>query len=264
VILFGRRVEGGTDIYFNVLGADVQNDAPTLRWSGFTRLEFTRQGREVGMSIVTLVRDAATMVASEAPFHVVTDQNYVAIVQQSARGTLYVSRFRLLKTQTGTDQKTTVYSLAPAWEVRYARSGKEDVPADPSDTQEYLDPDGVAFLEPALELSMVDAVKDGAFEVLLLPISGTARFAWQFLVPGTASDIAFFNFPATSSGLFDVTGKKLGKDYRIRPDSRCTIVPASGGMRWRSRGRRVLSFTSSTRRWSSPTAPASESSAPRG
>lgn len=44
VILFGRRAgEEGTDIWFNVLGSEVQNDTPTLRWSGFTRLEFTRQ-----------------------------------------------------------------------------------------------------------------------------------------------------------------------------------------------------------------------------
>lgn len=225
VILFGRRAgEEGTDIWFNVLGAEVQNDTPTLRWSGFTRLEFTKQVRQVGMSIITLLRDAATMQPSPAPFRVVTDQNYIAIVQQSARGTLYVSRFHLLKTQSGTDQKTTTYSLAPAWEVRYARSGKEDVPADASDTQEYLDPNGVPFLEPALELSMVDAVKDGAFEVLLLPVAGSPGFAWQFVVPGSANDLAFFNFPATANGLFDVTGKKLGAEYRIEPDTRCTIV----------------------------------------
>lgn len=230
VILFGRRAdEDGPDIYFNVLGAGAQDDAPTLRWSGFTRLEFTREVRQVGMSIITLARDAATMVPSTAPFRVVTDQNYIAVVQQSARGTLYVSRFRLLKTQTGTDQKTVTYSLAPAWEVRYARSGKEDVPADPSDTQEYLDPNGVPFLEPALELSMVDEVKDGAFEVLLLPLAGGARFAWQFLVPSTTDNaLSFFNFPATANGLFDVAGKKLSEDYRILPDNRCTIVGEGG------------------------------------
>lgn len=47
VILFGRRAdEDGPDIYFNVLGAGTQDDAPTLRWSGFTRLEFTREVRQ--------------------------------------------------------------------------------------------------------------------------------------------------------------------------------------------------------------------------
>lgn len=231
VIVFGRPVGGDDDgIYFNVLGAETQDDDPRLEWSGFVRLDFTRQVRQVGMGIVTLARDATTMVPSDAPFRVVTDQNYVCIVQQSARGTLYVSRFRLLKTRSGTDQKTVSYSLQPAWEVRFSRSGKEDVPADPSDTQQFLDPDGNPFLEPALELAMIDKVKDGAFDVLLLPVAGSTGFAWQFLaLDGDTGALRFFNFPASSNGLFDVTAKPIGTDYRIPPDAVCTIVDQQGG-----------------------------------
>ncbi|MCE8006855.1 LamG-like jellyroll fold domain-containing protein [Aestuariivita sp.] len=230
VVVFGRVASGqSNDIYFNVLGLDVEVDDDTLDWTGFTKVAFPKQVRQVGMGLITVASDASTMVASTAPFRVVTDQKYISIVQQSERGTLYVNRFRLLSQRSGTDQKTKSYSLNPAWEVRYSRSHKEDVPADASDTQDYLDPDGVPFLEPALELSMVDAVKDGQFDVVLLPISGRDSFAWQFLTLDTArTGINLFNFPASENGLFDVTGKPIDEAYRIKPDSTFSVLPKAG------------------------------------
>ena len=227
VVVFGRPAGGtSTDIYFNVLAQDVQLNDDALGWTGFTKVEFSKQVRQVGMEIITFRTAAATMVPSPAPFRVISDQTYISIVQPSLKGTLYVNRFRLLKTKSGTDQKTTTYSLSAAWEVRYTRSRKEDVPADKSDTQEYLDPDGYPFLEPSLELSMVDGVKDGEFDVVLLPVSGRATFAWQFLILNrAASAVSLFNFPATDDGLFDVTGKKLSPDYEILPDSSFSITP---------------------------------------
>lgn len=228
VVVFGRPVGGqSTDIYFNVLAPDVQSDDDSLDWSGFSKLEFPKVVRQVGMGIITFKLDVATMEPSSDPFRVVTDQRYISVVQQSKTGTLYVNRFLLLKTKSGTDQKITTYGLSPAWEVRYSRSHKEDVPADKSDTQDYLDPDGAPFLEPSLELSMIDAVKDGEFDVLLLPISGRASFTWQFLLANrTTSELSFFNFPASENGLFDVTGKKVSADYEIAPDFVCSITTA--------------------------------------
>ena len=225
IIVFGRPANiDDIDIYFNVLGEDAEK-GERRDWTGFTRLEFTKEVRQAGMGIITFRQDSATMVSSAAPFRVVADQSYISVVQQSAKGTLYISRFRLLKTKSGTDQKTTTYALSPAWEVRYARSGKEDVPADPSDTQEFLDPDGEPFLEPALELSMIDGVKNGDFDVLLLPVSGKATFAWQFLVADRElSQMRFFNFPASSNGFIDMSGKPVDANYEIQPDACCTIT----------------------------------------
>ncbi len=231
VVVFGRVASGqSNDIYFNVLGLDVEVDDDNLDWTGFTKVEFPNQVRQVGMGLITVVADAQTMAPSNAPFRVVTDQKYISIVQQSERGTLYINRFRLLSDRSGKDQKTKSYSLTPAWEVRYSRSHKEDVPADASDTQDYLDPDGVPFLEPALELSMVDAVKDGRFDVILLPISGSDSFAWQFMtVDAAQTGISLFNFPANENGLFDITGKPIDKTYRIQPDSTFSVLAKAGG-----------------------------------
>ncbi|WP_415401503.1 LamG-like jellyroll fold domain-containing protein [Tateyamaria sp. SN3-11] len=231
VVVFGRVASGqSSDIYFNVLGLDVEVDDDSMDWIGFTKVEFPDQVRQVGMGLITVGADASTMVPSTAPFRVVTDQKYISIVQQSELGTLYINRFRLLSERSGTDQKTKSYSLNPAWEVRYSRSHKEDVPADPSDTQDYLDPDGVPFLEPALELSMVDAVKDGQFDVVLLPVSGSESFAWQFLTLDAAkTGVHLFNFPASENGLFDVTGKPVDAAYQIQPDSTFSVLPKAGG-----------------------------------
>lgn len=226
VILFGRRADGqDEDIYYNVLGQGTQDDQPRLDWTGFSRIEFTQQVRQVGMSIITLAQDGSTLMPSAAPFRVVTDQKFISIVQQSLKGTLYVNRFRLLKASSGANQKTVSYTLAPAWEVRFARSGKEDVPADAADVQDFVAPGGTPFREPALELSMIDGVADGAFDVALLPMAGGTGFAWQFVAATAAtSELRFYNFPATEDGLFAVAGKPIGADYEILPDARATIV----------------------------------------
>lgn len=225
VVVFGRPATGTlTDIYFNVLGQDFDINDDALAWSGFTSLEFPGQVRQIGMSLITLKKDGDTMTPAAAPFRVITDQKFISVIQQSARGTLYVNRFRLLKTQSGSDQKKVTYSLAPAWEVRFARSHDEDVPADKSDKQDYLDPEGKPFLEPSLELAMIDGVADGAFDVALLPISGKDSFAWQFLtLDKSANLIRLYNFPADANGLFDLSRKTIGANFQIAPDSTFSV-----------------------------------------
>lgn len=221
VVVFGRPTQGERkSIYFNILGQDTDVDDPQLVWTGFTKLDFPKQVRQAGMSLITVAADGTTMRPSDGPFRVVTDQQYISVIQQSEHGTLYVNRFRLLKSQTGGDQKQTVYSLDPAWEVRFARSGKEDVPADKADNPGFLDAHGDPFLEPALELSMVDGVSDGTFEVMLLPVTGQDTMAWQFITPAAdGTSINMFNFPPTDTGLLDYTGNTITDAYEIEPDS---------------------------------------------
>lgn len=229
VVVFGRCTTGtASDVYYNVLGMNVDVNDENLNWSGFSKIEIPNEVRQVGMGIISVQTESSTLVPSAEPFRVVTDQKYISIVQQSTKGTLYVNRFRLLETKSGTDQKTKTYSLSPAWEVRYNRSGKEDVPADKSDTQEYLDPDGKPFLEPSLELSMIDNVKEGAFDVVVLPVSASSAFAWQFFVlDKNTSSVRMYNFPSSSNGLFDVTGKPIGTNYEILPDSVFSVASAA-------------------------------------
>ena len=221
VIVFGRLVsQDNPEIYFNVLGQDTTGDELKLEWTGFTRLEFPDEVRQAGMSLITVAGDGKTLRPSSKPFRVITDQKYVVVIRQSEFGTLYINRFRLLKSQTGSDQKTTTYNLNPAWEVRFARSGKEDVPADTADSQGFLDADGNPFLEPALELSMVDGVSDGNFDAFFLPVTGEEYMAWQFMtLKPDGKSMNMFNFPPGDTGLPDYSAKKITAQYEIKPDT---------------------------------------------
>lgn len=231
VVVFGRDLDPAhRDIHFNVMADNTDSGDDNLDWVGFSPLAFTRQVRQVGMNLIAVDTAASTLQPSTERFCVVTDQQYICVFQQSLQGTLYVHRFRLIKRQSTQDQAVTLYALEPAWEPRYARSAKQDVPADKADKLDYLDPDDAPFLEPAIELSMIDQVHDGMFDVLLLPIAADSRLAWQFIVlDGPATHVRLFNFPASDNGLFDITGKTLVDGLRIAPDSIfCVALGANG------------------------------------
>ena len=105
VVVFGRSSQDDpNEIYFNVLGKNVDVNDETLDWSGFSKLEIPQEVRQVGMSIITVDTDKNTLVPTNQAFRVITDQKYISIVQQSTKGTLYVNRFRLLETRSVVSQ----------------------------------------------------------------------------------------------------------------------------------------------------------------
>lgn len=231
VVVFGRDLDPEhRDIHFNVMAQNTGSGDDNLDWVGFTPLTFTDQVRQVGMNLITLKTAPTTLQPSTERFRVVTDQQYLCVFQQSSQGTLYVHRFRLVKRQSAIDQAVTLYTMEAAWEPRYSRSAKEDVPADKADKLDYLSPDGAPFLEPAIELSMIDDVHGGMFDVLLLPIAADSRLAWQFIVLDAAgTGVRLFNFPASENGLFDITQKTLDSNLRIAPDSTFTVALSTSG-----------------------------------
>ena len=59
----------------------------------------------------------------------------------------------LKKEDQGVSSVRAKFKLEPAWDVRYERSGKEDIPSGPRDNQNFISPDGVPFLEGTLDLT---------------------------------------------------------------------------------------------------------------
>jgi hypothetical protein len=111
----------------------------------------------------------------------------------------------------------------------HRQDGQNVTLTDKSDTQNYLDSNNTPFLEPSLELSMVDAVENGAFDLILLPSRGSTLFSWQFIVlRQSTSELRFYNFSADENGLFDINGKRknFSENYKILPDSSCFITRA--------------------------------------
>lgn len=223
VVVFGLAED--MVLYFNVLRQNTESDDENLDWSGFRPVQFPAQVRQVGMNLISMPFDVGVPAPMPVAFRVVTDQKFICVVQVSAAGTLYLSRFRLLSGQSTADPQVITYRLEPAWEVRYAVSRKSDIPADKTDYPDYLGKNTEPFIEPMLELSMIDA--RGGFDVVLLPVSGSAQFAWQFITVGENAQVNFYNFPATENGLFDVSTVQIGADYRMVPHSTFTLIDSN-------------------------------------
>jgi len=206
----------------------------SLSFEGFQKLKFPEHVRQVGMSIITVTRDEATMVPSSEPFRGVTDQKYISIVQQSKSKRDVLAVWTRAWFCEGWDRmcprSIEVDTYGPIPQISIHRQDGQNVTlTDKSDTQNYLDSNNTPFLEPSLELSMVDAVENGAFDLILLPSRGSTLFSWQFIVlRQSTSELRFYNFSADENGLFDINGKRknFSENYKILPDSSCFITRA--------------------------------------
>lgn len=218
VITFAQdAASGSTDLYYDVLNLTLTSARDEQDWTGFTKLVFPDQLRPAGMGIVTTENAGGTLLGfADEPFKVVSDGQYVCVFRQSSKNTLLLTRF-MFKRPEGADNSVPV--LEPAWEVRFERSGKEDVPANSRDTQNYLAPDGSPFIEPTVELSMIKNLAGGAFDVALLPNESNGSHNWQFFALDSVTQrVNLFNFPADEKGLFNLEGKPLDESGLVAPD----------------------------------------------
>ena len=218
VIVFARDLASAT-LYYNILDLQVTNVVDNLEWTGFSKLAFPPDLRPEGLGIVTVGDADGTLLADASlPLQVVSDERYVCVFQQSSRGTLLLNRF-MLKRVAPTTGGATIPALEPVWEVRFQRSGKQDVPDGPRDSQNYTSPDGTPFIEPTIELPMIRDVTDGQFAVLILPNESSSAKTWQFFtVNAHTKTLDLFAFAMDENGLFDVSDKPLGPDGDISPD----------------------------------------------
>lgn len=218
VVAFARAAQG-TDLYYNVLDLKVSTAVDNAEWTGYAKLDLPAQLRPLGLDIVTVDdADGAVLPVADAPLKVLSDEKYVHVFQQSTRGTLLLNRF-MLKRVTPAAGGPAVPVLEPIWEVRYQRSGKQDIPDGDRDTQGFTTPDGEPFIEPTLELPMISGLTMGRFEALVLPNqTGTAN-RWQFFaVDADTGTLDLFSFPMDEDGLPDLTTSLLDGSGNVVPD----------------------------------------------
>lgn len=223
-----------TNIYFNVLALETDSASDASDWIGFQPLNLPDAVRPAGMNMVnvpvTYSRDHAIdgLEDADQPFRVVTNQEFVYLFRQARKGTLLVNRLRLVRQAAADNPQEIGFSLEPAWEVRFQRSGKPDIPADPRDAQSYLSPDRVPFLEPAFELFMVDGVVDGNFAVELLPRNEGTLLTCAVIVSRNADKrVDAYELRLDAAGLFSL-GDKTYVDGHIPPDFSYSLVDATG------------------------------------
>ena len=228
VIAFARDASA-LDIYYNVLDLKVSSLPDGAEWTGFNKLPFPEALRPAGLGIVT-VGDVAgrVLAAGDQPFLVLSDGQYVCLYQQSARNTLLLTRF-MLKRVAGELGTEPVPTLEPVWEVRFQRSGKQDVPGGKIDSQSYLSPEGTPFIEPIIELPMIQHLENGAFSALILPAEAGDRRSWQFFsINAQSKRLDLFSCPMDDSGLFDLSKKPLDSQGMIPPDVSVALTFSDG------------------------------------
>jgi hypothetical protein len=201
IVLALRREEEDKvcNIYYRVLATDPAQPDDDKCWSDRKKLSFPDQIRPAGMSLVTVGLKTAERTA-DAPFQALSDGKHVYLFRQSTGGTLYVDRFVFDPVEK---------SLNPNWEPRYQRSQKRDIPASRKDSLGARNMEGEPFIEPTMELSMIQNLEDGRFSVLLLPGRLPSEWRWQIFVTNPKGEIDSFSIRRSEDGLFDVKEKEV-------------------------------------------------------
>ncbi|WP_103339708.1 LamG domain-containing protein [Amycolatopsis sp. CA-126428] len=250
VLLFARQKWVGVHtLYFNVLAVGAPTGSPA-EWLGWNELPMVEAGhaddpsrqsadrepqlRLCGADLITVPPIAAKPAPADAPFRVVTDGDYVSVFRRSKTGSLYLDRFILVETQAAADGSGT-WALRRAWEVRYQRSGRRDVPAGPGDTLGSRNLVGEPFLEPTIELPLSIPVS-GGFDVALVPTDDPDRMRWH--IAGLSSDpgnqnLSIVSYPKDSSGGVDFSAggaKTLSFPLTaaVTPTTTVPLTPVNG------------------------------------
>jgi hypothetical protein len=218
-----------SDLYFNVLALNPDDDSNAKDWTGFQPVAFPNAVRPAGMQIVNVpaVYDKAYKIPqledAGLPIRAKASADYLYLFRQAVEGSLLVNRFRLVR-KSGTKSGDVTYVLEPAWEVRFQRSGKPDTPADAKDVLNYLSPDNEPFLEPTLELFMLKGGTEADFDVEFLPASSGGLSCQIFEVDHARNEVDLYNIPLDANGLFLFTGKEFDGNNRILPDATFSIT----------------------------------------
>jgi len=231
VIAFARTPAG---IAFNVLALDGTPGSDTNGWSGFEPLALPDTVRPAGMNIINVPSDYDAKHVVDGlqdagqPFRVLASRDYIYLFRQAKKGTLLVNRLRLIRAVAADNPQEVRYTLQPAWEARFRQSGKPDTPADDKDVPSFLSADNEPFVEPTIELFMIEGLTDGNFDVAFLPRNEGALATLQVFVTCGESGLAHvYSLPIDASGLV-VLDPTMFFGQRIPPAFSFTLTDERG------------------------------------
>jgi hypothetical protein len=213
-IAFAAQADG---IGYSVLNPGGENPEQDASWTDFSFLTFPRELRPVGRSVITVDFGADPIPVADAPFAVVSDNRYLYVFRQSTNATLYFDRFVF-------DEATG--RIINAWEVRFRRSRKPDVPADKRDTFGSTDMTGKRFVVPTIELDFVTGVFEGRFAALVVPTELAGVDRWQLFAQNSATGrLDSFSIRRASDGSFDLDDA-MDEDGAVVPERRYRLSTA--------------------------------------
>jgi hypothetical protein len=241
----GKKVD---HIFYNVLNPQVDSPSDENDFSGWKEFLFpgavleagepdydsppawlnNTQLRVAGFDLVTVTKAAAVPSPDDAAFAVVADNPYLYCFRQTTRGTLMLNRLRLVEVpppppERGASETPSPvdFVLEPAWETRFQRSQKKDLPLDETDTLGSKNMDEDPFYEPTIDLPAFTGIVNGRFAVVLVPTSDPEVRRW--IVVTSSADALVVHTIKERSGVFDYSEQV--PPFTLQPG----LVGVSGG-----------------------------------
>ncbi|MEM9670805.1 MAG: LamG-like jellyroll fold domain-containing protein [Pseudomonadota bacterium] len=147
-------------------------------WSGFQKLDFPKDVRLAGMSLLTF--EAKVPDHSPGKRWTVVSNGGELYLFRSIGGTVYGNRYSLGSTPIeGGEGTKPVLKLKT--EVRFRRSRLKDTPQSDKDSPAPFDMDDKPFIEPTMSFHQLLNPVDDLFGVCVAPGHQVGRFRWQFI-----------------------------------------------------------------------------------
>lgn len=147
-------------------------------WSGFKKLDFPREVRLAGMSLLTF--EAKVPGHSPGKRWAVVSNGGELYLFRSIGGTIYGNRYSLGSEPIGGGEGTKPV-LKLKTEVRFRRSRLKDTPQSDKDSLAPFDMDDKPFIEPTISFHQHLNPVDDLFGVCVAPGHQVGRFRWQFI-----------------------------------------------------------------------------------
>ncbi len=170
----------------------------TARFTAVQPFEAMSDGQHIYVFRQAIAADSPSALAKTTPDgDLVTDAAGVAVPLVDS--TLLVDRFLLSGNE-----------LTSVREVRFQRSRSKSRPQSRRDGLGDRDLDGNPFIEPTLELSFVNQLRDGRFTVLLVPTQVAGMQRWQILTHNARTGrIDSYSLERAADGLFNPRGTQF-------------------------------------------------------
>ena len=188
---------------------DEQNPTDEDHWLESKELIVPEGYRSLGMNLINIETQKA-LSATSSEFTVITDDSNIYLFRISENNTIYMNRYVL---------SIADYSINPAWETRYRRSGKTDYPKSKKDTFGYKDMDGNAFFEPTFEFTNICTAANLQPTIFLTENYSSEEKIWNVVaIAPDQRGVDFYSIPCASNGLPDLAQKAPDSEGHIIPD----------------------------------------------
>lgn len=219
--------DGKLKFFYSILSSSVMDGNQT---AAYTKLPLPEEQSVAGYNLLRTKRLLSTIVPG--CFKLVSDQKYVYLFF-SSDATIYVCRYMAKEIKNAAGDPSVM--LEPAWEVRYKRSRKPDIPYSETDVSDFTDMEGAPFVEPLYTLGLGKddkfEIDEGSFSVELVPTLRPEENRWQiFVVNGITQRLHIYSFAYSSDSWLQIADGQYNRvEGLLNPDCILDLYAVSDG-----------------------------------